>query len=354
MIIGEPVGTDGGRNGWTVVGNTTYTVTLDFDDGNVNTCEFYGCSFEGITGAISMGTATAHKFFTCSWTNCAQVDPVGGVQIRNNNFIGTEPVTGANTAALLWNASADVQKCQFIANDDPHVTNIAHGIEFPAAGTFGLVDMVFAGNEVGIWFSATTGNLVLNASGATNLGASDYTDDSTGTVTINNNKSITFTGMKDNSEVRVYENISVEASDISFTASSTITSAGSEFGAFTAGDLIRVRGSSSNDGQYEISTATASTITVVGSGITTESAGATIKIKKSDQTEIDGIEDATTGTTDNRSFTWSAAAATVVDYVIHNWQPGVPVYQSIRVDDYTVPSSDTSIPIQQTIDRNAA
>lgn len=70
-------------------------------------------------------------------------------------------------------------------------------------------------------------------------------------------------------------------------------------------------------------------------------------------TEIAGIEDATAGTPDNREFSWSSTATTVVDYVIHNFQPGDEIYQSIRVNGYTVPANDTDIVVQQIIDRNA-
>ena len=69
--------------------------------------------------------------------------------------------------------------------------------------------------------------------------------------------------------------------------------------------------------------------------------------------EIAGIENATAGTTDARTFTWSAAAGTVVNYVIHNWGTA-PFYQTIRVNNFTVPATDTSIRIAQQLDRNAA
>jgi len=65
------------------------------------------------------------------------------------------------------------------------------------------------------------------------------------------------------------------------------------------------------------------------------------------------IENATTGTVDDRSFTWSANASDVVDYVIHNFLAGDDVnYQSIRVNGFTVPGANTTIDIAQTIDRN--
>jgi hypothetical protein len=63
--------------------------------------------------------------------------------------------------------------------------------------------------------------------------------------------------------------------------------------------------------------------------------------------EIDGIEEATDGSPDNRSFTWSDQAGNEVNYVIHN-----VTQETIRVEGFPVPSIDTSIPIQQRIDRN--
>ena len=65
------------------------------------------------------------------------------------------------------------------------------------------------------------------------------------------------------------------------------------------------------------------------------------------QVELAGVENATDGTTDNRSFTFSLSAATIVDIVIVN-----VTYENQRIDAYTVPSSATSIPIQQRFDRN--
>jgi len=70
-------------------------------------------------------------------------------------------------------------------------------------------------------------------------------------------------------------------------------------------------------------------------------------------TEVAGIEDATAGTTDNRSFTWSAAPTTVVDYVIHNFLSGSTIYKSIRVNGYTAPTAAATIDVQQQLDRNA-
>ena len=68
--------------------------------------------------------------------------------------------------------------------------------------------------------------------------------------------------------------------------------------------------------------------------------------------EIAGIEDATAGTTDNRSFTWSASAGDIVDYKIHQWSGAPPYDLTVYKKSYTVPSADTTIDIVQGINRN--
>jgi len=65
------------------------------------------------------------------------------------------------------------------------------------------------------------------------------------------------------------------------------------------------------------------------------------------KTELDGIENATAGTPDNRTFVASVAGATSVDYVLHNTQ-----YEYIRVEGFTWPATATIIEVQQRFDRN--
>jgi hypothetical protein len=69
--------------------------------------------------------------------------------------------------------------------------------------------------------------------------------------------------------------------------------------------------------------------------------------KTSDDSVVGGIENAVAGSTDNRNFTWSATAGTSVYYMLINKQ-----YEIIRVEGYTVPSTNTTIDIQQRFDRN--
>lgn len=131
IIIGKAVGTDSGRSGWTIVGNSSYNLSIDFDNGSVNTSEWYGCNFEDITGTLSWGTASAHKCFSNNFSGCEQFNPVGAIQIRNCNFStvyddGT--ADASNRSALLWNSSIDIESCNFLANSHAS-SDVAHGIE---------------------------------------------------------------------------------------------------------------------------------------------------------------------------------------------------------------------------------
>jgi hypothetical protein len=65
------------------------------------------------------------------------------------------------------------------------------------------------------------------------------------------------------------------------------------------------------------------------------------------KTELAGIENATAGSPDARTFTATIAAATSVDYTLVNEQ-----YEIIRVEGFTWPSSDQTIVVQQRFDRN--
>ncbi len=70
--------------------------------------------------------------------------------------------------------------------------------------------------------------------------------------------------------------------------------------------------------------------------------------------ELAGIEDATAGSVDDRNFAASIPASTVVNYVIHNFQDDVPIYKTIRKENFTWPTTDQTIIISQVIDRNVS
>jgi len=63
-------------------------------------------------------------------------------------------------------------------------------------------------------------------------------------------------------------------------------------------------------------------------------------------TELDGIEAATVGTTDDRSFTFALAATTSVDIFLVS-----VLYENIEIYAYTIPSLDADLPQSQRFDR---
>ena len=76
------------------------------------------------------------------------------------------------------------------------------------------------------------------------------------------------------------DDATVTATDISFTNPATIASVANAFGVFTAGQLIRVKGSASNNRDFTIVTAAEGSLTVTPGVVTTESAGATVTVRQ--------------------------------------------------------------------------
>ena len=137
-------------------------------------------------------------------------------------------------------------------------------------GSTGETHSLYSGNAA--IFNDSGGAVTINVSGG---GDTPTVRNGTGaSTTINNNINITFTGMRDNTEVRVYDN--------------------------------------------------------------------------GDDSEIAGIENATAGSPDDRSFQWSDAQGNDVRYIIHN-----ETYETITNPTFTIPAADSTIPIQQRFDRNA-
>ena len=60
------------------------------------------------------------------------------------------------------------------------------------------------------------------------------------------------------------------AADLVFTAPDTITTATLDLSVLTSGDVIRVEGSTSNDGQYVVDTAVALTVTLIEQTLSSE------------------------------------------------------------------------------------
>lgn len=245
---------------------------MDFNDPDLDLAGFYGCSL--IHGGDFLLNDPAVSVISSQYVDCSSALVSNSEQLKNKTINAN---TADGVAFMTTDDLSDVRLCEFEFSDGhavelttPRVaTQTSKGNKFSGYGIIGSNDAAIYNN--------TAGAVVINVTTAGDTPT--YRNGTSASTTVNNNINVTFTGLKDNSEVRVQ--------------------------------------------------------------------------LASDGSAVAGIEDAIAGSPDNRTFSWAAAAGLEVNYVIHNWQPGVVVYQSIRVNNFTVPSVDASIPVQQQIDRNA-
>jgi len=236
------------------------------------------CSFADMSTFIFNDGTNPNTIAGSTFQRCDQII-TGGATFNG----GCKFEESINASAVLVSSPANAAK---ISSSEFISDGTGNGLEITGtAANMTLSDIDFTGYSTtvdadkAIYVNIATGTMTINISGGSGVTASSHVRTAGATVIVSADTTVTFTGMKDNTEVRIY--------------------------------------------------------------------------KTSDGSVVDGIENATAGTTDNRSFSWAAASATDVYYVLHNWNAIEPFYQTIRVEGYIVPSTDTSIAIQQQIDRNA-
>lgn len=259
--VNNSIAATASRGNFNVVDNAT--VTLD------------GCSFTDM-GTFTFNAGTNDNTINTSTFRRCNLITTGGADFDGCTFDDTNDSTRAVTTSSPANA-AKITNSTFISGGTGHgleITGTAaditlSGIDFSGYDT---ANPGTAANKA-IYVNIATGSMTINISGGSGVTQDYHVRTAGATVTVSADTTVTFTGMKDNTEVRIY--------------------------------------------------------------------------KTSDDSVIGGIENATAGTTDNRSFSWSAAAATDVYYHIIN-----TTHEQISVYGYIVPSTDSSIPIAQKHDRN--
>ena len=236
------------------------------------------CLLVGFDGTVMHLGDSANSYDDCTFQRCSEIVDTGAVVRRG--FV-RDSQCAATEAALLWTSSSDWQDTEFVMG----VTN-SHAMEIEGSADFtdSWNGFTFTGYSTSAG-PTSVGNEVLinNVTGGANtvtINASDITgtisfrENGGADTVINNNVTLTFTGLKDNTEIRVYDQ-------------------------------------SGN--------------------------------------ELDGIENATAGSPDDRSFAASVAGSTVVDIMIMNLEWTYPPRN--RIEDFTWPSATATLPIQQVIDR---
>lgn len=278
VVFPDRFGTENEFFGIDVLGNTTGTTDVQF--GTVsNNVGGNGCYFRGNNNSkpqINGSGANIDVFhlYGCTLQHCGQVI----LDQQTNNVLSTTFINcnliQPNQVTFDQNVVSACEKTQALSLPLTHyVTNTSfnsnvNAILISAIGTYNFNGIIFSGNTYDVE-NASTGLVTINVSDGD---SPTYTNTNGGSVAVNNNVSVTLTGMKDNTEVRVYEQ-----------------------------------------------------------GTTNELAG---------------TDNATTGTIDNREFTFSLSAGTSVDIRIFNID-----WISTNILNYTVPSSSASLPVTQVTDR---
>ena len=234
-------------------------------------------------------STTTGSIVNCQFNNTGKTFLQANVEVTGSSFNSTDTIfqsgstlfdsafrttTGASASVLV----DDPSKLSFNAFNNE---GSKHGIEVIVTGSYVFEANIFENFVSGsnaneeLYFNPPggTGDLTLQVTGGGTT--VNFRNASSGTVTIENNASITVTGLKDNTEVRIFDSA-------------------------TTGP----------------------------------------------QTELAGIENATDGTTDDRSFTFTLAVGTIVDIVLIS-----VLYENERLDDFELTVTQ-DLPFEQVLDRN--
>ena len=187
LRLGERLGS--GESSIGVAGVTiqgTGSWSANFAGANT-TVELFGCMIRGAGQGVSLGGEVR----SCVIDGCDQVLP-GSALVRETTFSGYTGTDGA----ILWSASADMERCAFNGNN--------RGIEHDTAGTYTYVGLTFSGNTHDI-HNSSTGAVTVNATSGTNVGT--FTNTNGGTTTIDNPVLVTISANVSlvGAEVRIYD-----------------------------------------------------------------------------------------------------------------------------------------------------
>lgn len=241
-----------GGNGCYLKGDGNSKPQITGIDANINTFNLYGCTLQSC-GSLTIDQQT-NKVLNTNFVSCNLIEP------NQTTFESCVVASSPKTQALKLITNHNVASSTF--------NNNINALLVDTIATYEFSELFFSGNTYDVE-NASTGLVTINVSDGD---SPTYINTNGGTVTVNNNVAITLTGMKDNTEVRVYE-----------------------------------QGTSN---------------------------------------ELAGVENAITGTTDDREFTFSLSAGVNIDIHIFN-----TTWISTNIYNYTVPSSTTALPVTQVIDR---
>lgn len=196
---------------------------LDFDDPNLDTIHLYGMSL--VHGGTFQLDDPAVEVVSSLYLDCTQAQVANSLQVRNT-IVDANTADGA--AFMVTDDMGDIAFCAFNFSDGHAIelTDNGTGTQNNVGNTFSGYTNTADSTDAAIYLSeAGNPNLTISSSDSSNLQTASWRTAGTGTVTIENNVSVTFSGLIANTEVRVYatsdgaELAGVENSTTSFVAS---------------------------------------------------------------------------------------------------------------------------------------
>jgi len=288
----------------------------------------------------------------------------------NNNLTNDAVSTGFNRMEIL-NASSNVDWDNIIVQS---LGTRARGVFVHTAGTFDAVDCQFIDMDTFTFISTSTlTTTTFRRCNAVTAGSGTFT----GCKFINSTaaSSTISTDLSDFTDCEFTSDGSNHAVELTSIGTGTMTWSGNQLNNYVAGTAgSPVTPTSTGNEAIYVNVATASNLTInvvngadipsirVGGSFTgsvnvVASTNVTITGLKdntevrvmqagSNTVELAGTDNATTGTTDNRSFSFALASGTSVDIYLVS-----VLYENIEIYGYTVPGTDATLPQQQRFDR---
>lgn len=164
VVIGQQVGTTQGRNGIALIGNDTYTFDFDTDDAAVESSDWFGCSYENLTGTLNLDGS--HNFDSATMVSCAGLNVATAMTINN--------LTSVTSGKITLNGSAKLKNSLIINNSNSKscststLANIT-GNDFTSDGSNHAVDLGTIGSDQTMTWDNLEGSYVTGSSG-TNVG----------------------------------------------------------------------------------------------------------------------------------------------------------------------------------------
>jgi hypothetical protein len=210
--LGLISGTEFGTDGCNITVPAGVGGSSDMSDADLDFVGLYDTVFTGFDGGIlfcdDATNGINHDVFDCSFVLCGTINP-GRVDMKNCTISSSS----ATTAMLVEDSDNTLmEKLSFISDGTGHALELTHTGAGPHTITlkghsyngYASIDGS-TGNEVLLYNPGTTSaNITITIAGDGETPTIMKAAGVTGSVTIVNNVDLKFTGLKDNTEVRVY------------------------------------------------------------------------------------------------------------------------------------------------------